>query len=206
MWLCKCDCDGNEKVYHSGNLKNGYTSSCGCLCLERIKISNKEKKKKYNTYDLTGEYGIGYTFKGEEFYFDLEDYDKIKNYCWRIDNNGYVVSRDNSKIIKIHRHILNCTADMTVDHINHKKIDNRKKNLRIVTNSQNSMNTKINSKNTSGCKGVNYDKRNNKWVVRIGLNRKRIHIGYFDDFEEAVKVRKKAEVKYHGEFRYKGEI
>ena len=46
--------------------------------------------KKYNTYDLTGEYGIGYTSKDEEFYFDLEDYDKIKDYCWRITMQGYV--------------------------------------------------------------------------------------------------------------------
>ena len=40
-----------------------------------------ETFKKYNTYDLSGEYGIGYTSKGEEFYFDLDDYDKIKDYC-----------------------------------------------------------------------------------------------------------------------------
>lgn len=46
-------------------------------------MSNKggKKNKRYNRYDLTGEYGIGYTNQGVEFYFDLEDYDKIKEYC-----------------------------------------------------------------------------------------------------------------------------
>ena len=44
--------------------------------------------KKYNKYDLSGEYGIGWTSNtNQEFYFDLEDYDKIKDYCW-IYNKG----------------------------------------------------------------------------------------------------------------------
>ncbi|WP_368488451.1 hypothetical protein [Clostridium sp. BJN0013] len=41
-------------------------------------------KYKYNTYDLTGEYGIGYDAKGNIFYFDLEDYDRIKDFYWAV--------------------------------------------------------------------------------------------------------------------------
>ena len=69
-WLCNCDC-GNETIVLDSNLtkKNGI-KSCGCL--RRNFAYNLNKK--CNTYDLTGEYGIGYTSKGEEFYFDRESF------------------------------------------------------------------------------------------------------------------------------------
>ena len=89
QWVCKCDC-GKEVVVMSAALVRGHTKSCGCKRKEKV----KESLKKYNTYDLTGEYGIGYTFKGEEFYFDLEDYEKIKDYCWHINQQGYVMAYD----------------------------------------------------------------------------------------------------------------
>lgn len=82
-WLCKCDC-GNEVVVFANNLGKT-TWSCGCFAKENM----SKIKKKYNTYDLSGEYGIGYTSKNEEFYFDLEDYDKIKDYYWYRDQTGY---------------------------------------------------------------------------------------------------------------------
>ena len=88
LWECICECNNYVNVT-SRELTSGNTKSCGCLSLERL-IEYNHTKKKYNTYDLSGDYGIGYTSKDEEFYFDLEDYDKIKDYCWRINNRGYV--------------------------------------------------------------------------------------------------------------------
>ena len=73
QWLCRCDC-GNETVVVGSKLSFGHTQSCGCLMKETSSVLHK----KYNTYDLTGEYGIGYASNGKEFYFDLEDYDKKK--------------------------------------------------------------------------------------------------------------------------------
>lgn len=58
--------------------------------------------------------------------------------------------------------------------------------------------TQIN--NTSGHKGVHLNKKSGKWVARIGLNSKRITIGTYDNFEDAVKARKDAEMTYYGEF------
>ena len=83
MWLCECSCDNKTTSVVSGHsLRLGLSRSCGCAraesCSKVITKYNKETKKKYNTYDLSGEYGIGYTSNGEEFYFDLEDYQKIK--------------------------------------------------------------------------------------------------------------------------------
>ena len=71
-------------------MKHGHTKSCGCLNNEKRSLLGKNSKK-YNKYNLNGEYGIGWTSNtNEEFYFDLEDYDKIKDYCWFLDNRGYI--------------------------------------------------------------------------------------------------------------------
>ena len=118
QWLCKCDCEEENEVIVTGdNLKGGNVQSCGCL----LSDTNSKLHKKYNAYDLTGNYGIGYTFKGEEFYFDLEDYDKIKNYCWSTDSKGYITSHGDKKqgykIAKMHRLVIDCKDGLLVDHI-----------------------------------------------------------------------------------------
>ncbi len=204
QWLCKCDC-GNELVTSGDSLKGKKTKSCGCLQRDFAKTLKKINTKK-NIYDLTGEYGIGYTFKGEEFYFDLEDYDKIKDYCWFMDNNGYIVAkiRGSKKYTRLHRVVLNCVKYTPVDHKSGKdtRNDNRKSNLRICTYSQNGMNRNTLSNNTSGVSGVTWHKQKNKWQAYITVNKRQIHLGYFDKFEDAVKARKEAEEKYFGEFSY----
>lgn len=206
QWLCKCDCkDGREVIVKGKYLRNGDTKSCGCIQKQSQSLNGKNNKR-YNSYDLTGEYGIGYTAKGEEFYFDLEDYNKIKDYCWYFER-GYVKAHsidDNKKIVQFHRIVLPDTD--RVDHINHHTNDNRKQNLRAVTRSQNAMNMKSNSRNTTGIIGVSWNKLHNKWQVRIKLNTKDALLGYFDDFTEAVKVRINAEQERFGEFAYRPNI
>lgn len=193
-WHCKCDC-GNEIDVIGSSLKSGYTNSCGCL--------SKESKKKYNTYDLSGEYGIGYTSKGEEFYFDLEDYDKIKDYCWCLNGDEYVVARTiDGKRNTILFHRLLFPESKMVDHIDHNTRNNQKGNLREVVQQQNSMNHKISKSNTSGVTGVDWSKAHNLWRARICFKGNEISLGYHVDFEDAVKARKKAEEKYFGEYKY----
>lgn len=201
-WLCKCDCENkNEIIVCTGALKSKNTQSCGCLQKELL----SKRMKKYNTYDLTGEYGIGYTLKGEEFYFDLEDYNKIKDYCWCKDNNGYIYYKSENEFIRMHRLIMGSPYNMEVDHIYHNLFDNRKKFLRIVTPSQNQMNRIIASNNTSGVKGVYWNDKREKWTAQIGVNYKRINLGGFDNFEDAVEARLLAEQKYHIDYRYNPE-
>lgn len=200
---CRCDC-GNNKTIPKRSLKNGNTKSCGCIHTEIVRKLGKSNIKT-NTYDLSGDYGIGYTTEGKVFYFDKEDYDIIKDYYWNT-SKGYVVSEtnNNGKPVRMHRLVMNCTdKKFDVDHINHNIIDNRKENLRIVTRSQNQMNMQGRSNNTSGVTGVIFNKSANKWAVAIQKNKKRIHLGVFENFDEAVKVRKEAEIKYFGEYRYK---
>ena len=71
MWKCLCSC-GKYIEVRGDSLRMGHTKSCG----------QNRKNKKGNKYDLSGDYGVGYTYKNEPFYFDLEDYNKIKEYTW----------------------------------------------------------------------------------------------------------------------------
>ena len=206
-WICNCDC-GKQVVVKGNHLKSGNTKSCGCLESETTAQRNKEYCKKYNTYDLSGEYGIGYTSKGEEFYFDLEDYDKIKDYCWSLDKDGYVVSnlsgtKKHRIGVKMHRLLL--PESEKIDHIKHINHDNRKSELRPVTASQNNMNKNLSSNNVSGITGVSYSKTENKWIAHIGINKKKYH-KKFVDFEDAVKQRKEWEEKYFGEYSYDNSV
>lgn len=202
QWLCLCEC-GNKVTVRAAYLKDGRTKSCGCLRREATSVNSKQ----YNTYDLSGEYGVGYTSNtNEPFYFDLEDYNKIKNYCWYKDKYGYVSSNiyNNGKKnhIKLHMLVMNTDSSQIIDHIYHNKLDNRKSALRPATQSTNQMNVGVRSNNTTGVTGVYHNKNTNKWFARIKINQNIIHLGTFDSFDDAVKARKNAEEKYFGEFSY----
>ena len=200
-YLCQCNCSNPELVLVlASDLKAGKVKSCGCLNREKI----IERNTKRNKYDLSGEYGIGWTSNtNKEFYFDLEDYEKIKDYCWQESHYGYVVNKE----ARLHRLIMKTPdKEYNVDHMNHNLLDNRKSNLRVTTKSQNQMNCKLAKNNTSGVTGVSYNKEICKWVSYIHVNNKRITLGYFSDFDEAVKARLKAEEKYFKEYSYKNSI
>lgn len=206
MLICECQCEKKtiKKIFKSNVLKDK-SKSCGCLNREMF----IERNKKYNTYDLSGEYGIGYTSNtNEQFYFDLEDYDKIKDYCWLKNSNNYIYTYDfksgdkSKKLISLHRLVFNLTPEdkTLIDHIDYNaKYDNRKSNLRICNKQENNMNKRLSSNNTSGVTGVSLRSTTNKWHSYISLN-KRIHLGYYNNFEDAVIARLKAEKEYFGDF------
>lgn len=83
-----------------------------------------------------------------------------------------------------------------IDHINGDPFDNRWCNLRNTSSLGNSKNAKIGKNNTSGHLGVSFSNTFSKWRAYINLNYKQINLGYFENFEEAVKARKEAEIKY----------
>jgi hypothetical protein len=220
MWECICSCGNpNTVIVMSGNLKRkgGGTQSCGCIGRElsskRAKEIVKElhkKNHKINKYDLSGDYGIGFTSNGDEFWFDKKHYNLIKDYCWYYNKRGYVVAWDMQaeQQVKLHRLIMGINDPfIEVDHIKHPprdehKVDNREVNLRLVVHADNAKNHVVQINNSSGISGVHYCERDNKWIARIGVDGKRIYLGSFDSKEEAVKVREEAEIKYHGEYRY----
>ena len=122
---------------------------------------------------------------------------------------GYLKMGWKHKIYQVHHiayyHQTGIWANM-LDHINGIITDNRISNLREVNQTQNARNTKLPITNTSGVCGVQFHKHSNKWVAVISENKKVIYLGYFINFEDAVKARKAAEVKYgyhanHGKLR-----
>ena len=104
----------------------------------------------------------------------------------------------------MHRIVTNCPDNLVPDHIHgyDSRNDNRKSNLRIATSSQNSMNRKLQSNNSSGERGVYLNKNTNKWYVQITLNNKTINLGSYENFNDAVKIRQEAEKEYFGEYSY----
>lgn len=89
---------------------------------------------------------------------------------------------------------------MTVDHIDTIKHHNWFINLREATMSEQGCNIKLRSDNTSGTKGVVWNKRVQKWIVRICINNECINLGYFIDLDEAIETINKARENYHKEF------
>jgi len=125
-------------------------------------------------------------------------------------HNGYyyvgLCKNSRIKLFDIHRLIAsyfipNPNNKRCVDHIDRNKLNNEIGNLRWVSSSENNMNRTISPKNTSTCAGVTFDKKLNKWKVRIRINGKEKHIGYYTNFEDAVKVRKEQEDIHYKEFQ-----
>lgn len=160
--------------------------------------------KSENAYEICGNYVTMYTSKGEPFYVDLEDFEKVRKYYWSKDRDGYIVHTKGKSKIKLHRFVTNCPDNLIPDHIHGKQSrnDNRKANLRLATISENGMNRALNVNNTSGTSGVTWHKQIKKWLVRIQVGGKRINLGTFDNLDDAVKSRKEAEEKYFGEWSY----
>jgi len=79
--------------------------------------------------------------------------------------------------------------DGDIDHLNGVRNDNRIENLRLVSPSLNNRNRIMQSNNTSGVNGVWWSKYAGKWAAEIQINRKKIHLGYFDCKYHAASVR-----------------
>lgn len=82
------------------------------------------------------------------------------------------------------------------DHDNQIRSDNRWENLNQATDTTNSKNRSMRNDNTSGCVGVSWHKRDNKWHAKIGVNRKYKHLGIFAKKSDAIKARKAADIEY----------
>ncbi len=111
-------------------------------------------------------------------------------------NKGYQVHR----LVWLYIHVSFPSDNKEIDHINGIRDDNRLINLREATRAQNQHNKPISKNNTSGCKGVMWNKSEEKWRASISFNNLRKHLGSFNTKEEAIKARKDAEKQYHKEF------
>ena len=193
-WLCQCSC-GQYVQSLGSKIKLGKIKSCGCRAIKTRFTINANK------YDLTGPYGIGFCNNtGMPFYFDLDDYEKIKNYGWyefRVDSYSTV----RAYIPELHKKVSlgQFIGGSWRDHKNRNPLDNRKENLREVAPRENAINRTKQCNNTSGFVGVYWHKKNNKWMAAIKLHGKLINLGLFSDKVDAICARLSAELKYFGE-------
>ena len=121
-----------------------------------------------------------------------------------INPKGYRDIRVDGRSYRAHRlawfYMTGKWSRTDLDHINRDKTDNRFVNLREATRSQNSVNSKISSNNTSGVRGVYFDKRKKKFRAQVVVNGKCIAIGLHRTVEDAAKVATALRKKYYGEF------
>ena len=117
--------------------------------------------------------------------------------------SGYLRTKINNKIYFNHRIIFlyhHGYLPKCIDHIDGNPSNNKIENLREASRTQNNQNAKTRKDNTSGVKGVRWDKDAKKWRVRVWVNGKRKSLGYYDSLEQAELVATKARNKHHGEF------
>ena len=129
-----------------------------------------------------------YWFKNNPYLY-IDKRTKYEKYRIKINNETYVLSRI---VYKAHNNdwdITDTSKNNLIDHININSLDNRIENLRILTQQQNQFNSKA--------KGYYWYKKNNNWVAKIGINGKRIHLGYFTEEADARNAYLEAKKTYH---------
>lgn len=189
-WLCQCDC-GIQKIVRQDHLEKGETLSCGCIRDEKIGALNKRKNK----YVIVGNIVEFATFAGHKFTIDLRDLDLVCNFCWHKSNTGYFVTHINRKITQIHRLLLDPPEDMYVDHVNRDKSDNRRCNLRVCTQSENSRNQGVSKLSVTGVTGVTITAEKTYYAYIANK-----YIGKYKNIDEAIVARLSAEKELYGEF------
>lgn len=118
-----------------------------------------------------------------------------------LGNHGYKVIKIDSIRHQAHRlawlYMTGSWPVSQIDHINRIKTDNRFENLREVTLAENAQNHPVRIDNTSGHVGVCWHKTTNKWIAKISINKKAIHLGVYANIADAIKAYNNAVLIHH---------
>ena len=195
QWLCICGCENQTQVIlRSDDIKSGKRLSCGCMFKKKSVWLDGIFEDDY------GQYKIGFAHNtNSQIYVDLDDFDKVKEFCWtECNDNGFktLQTRCDGKYVRMHTLL----GYSRCDHIDRNELNNRKSNLRKCTQQENTMNRSISKANQSGVIGVGWHNATSKWRSRIKYNGNSIELGLFVDKNEAIRARLEAEKKYFGDF------
>jgi hypothetical protein len=200
MWTCKCEC-GTVKDICGENLRSGNSSSCGCYKLqtssERSTKHGMSRTRFYNIWSLMIRRCTDPNFSRYEVY------------------GGRGV-----KVTQHWRDFINFRDDLLESYENHVKMfgekettldridvngDYEPKNVRFATQNEQAQNRRILRSNKSGVTGVCWNKQKRKWVAKITFNGKETYLGAYENIDEAIDARKRAEVELgYGAVRFWG--
>lgn len=200
QWMCKCEC-GKQLIVAGQSLRNGRSKSCGCQRDE----ATKKRFKKFNEYKIVGStVCVKLSNADKEMIVDKEVWDAgAKEFCWYLTRAGYAATQipdqPNNTLFHVYA-FPDCPEGMVRDHIDGDRLNNTRKNIRFITQKNNTRNRTLKSRNKSGRVGVVWSKRDNNWRARIKPDGKEVHLGSFAKLEDAIKAREEAEGKYFGEY------
>lgn len=140
--------------------------------------------------------------KGAFTLIDDEDFDHVTRWRWKLHPQGYACRStwvDGRYVtLMLHRVIANTPPHLQTDHINRDRLDNRRSNLRNVTGSVNTMNQGLSPRNTSGYRGVTWDKARKKWMATTKHLGRYVYLGRYDTAEEAAAAREEYDRRERG--------
>ena len=179
-----------------------------------IDLNNKHNliKNQYRKiYDINNNYQYFEVKLGDgnkTMFCDTDDLDIIEKYTWNVSSDGYVkiTSRNYDEELHFHKYVFNKLINklpniikdkiknLTIDHINRNKLDNRKINLRLATQKEQMWNQNLYKSNNSGIKGIYYNEKRNKWIVNYRDINGKCYRTYCKTKKDAINERKKKEI------------
>ena len=101
------------------------------------------------------------------------------------------------RLVYLHRQIMDAPTGVHVDHINGDPLDNRRANLRLVTQSENQQNrSPVNPRSRSGHRNVHWSASKQRWIVALRVDRRRITVGRYRSLDDAVATARLARARY----------
>lgn len=119
---------------------------------------------------------------------DDGDHNWLSQYRWSLSTKGYAQATINGRTVFMHRLIAGTPTGLETDHIDHRKLNNQRSNLRWVTAGENQRNRSASKRNTSGRKGVCWHKQRQKWYAQIQINGRKKSLGLYDNREDAAQA------------------
>ncbi len=152
--------------------------------------------------------------QGKVALVDDEDFDRLNCFKWHFFTKNkrtqkgyarrrvYPGRREDAYFLRMHRFIMEAPKGLQVDHRDCDGLNNQKSNLRAATHPQNCYNKEIGPRNTSGYKGVVWDKQHKKWRAQIKFQRKYYCLGLFQKAEDAARAYDAKAIELFGEFAH----